>query len=85
MPMADMTITNAVNKEPQSKTPTTSSSYENRVYKRRLTGNVKTESRVDIAVIVTERAKSALNNEHHQFEYDPPGELVTTSKVIPIA
>jgi len=42
------------------------------------------DNSVDIAVIVTDRAKSALNMEHHQFEYDPPGELVTTRRVIPI-
>ena len=40
---------------------------------------------VDIAVIVTLNAKSALNMEHHQFEYDPPGEDVTTNNVIPMA
>mmetsp|Transcript_26079 Transcript_26079/g.34664 ORF Transcript_26079/g.34664 Transcript_26079/m.34664 type:complete len:136 (-) Transcript_26079:138-545(-) len=50
----------------------------------RLTGSKNMDMKVDIAVIVTDNARSALNIEHHQFEYDPPGELVTTSSVIPM-
>jgi len=42
------------------------------------------DNNVDIAVMVTDRARSALNMEHHQLEYEPPGELVTTRSVIPM-
>eukprot|EP00579_Thalassiosira_antarctica_P025473 CAMPEP_0202016120 /NCGR_PEP_ID=MMETSP0905-20130828/33664_1 /ASSEMBLY_ACC=CAM_ASM_000554 /TAXON_ID=420261 /ORGANISM="Thalassiosira antarctica, Strain CCMP982" /LENGTH=72 /DNA_ID=CAMNT_0048576431 /DNA_START=14 /DNA_END=228 /DNA_ORIENTATION=+ len=38
-----------------------------------------------MAVIVTESARSALKMEHHQLEKLPPGELVTTKSVIPMA
>jgi hypothetical protein len=34
--------------------------------------------------MVTLKAKSALKREHHQLEYEPPGLLVTTNKVIPM-
>ena len=35
--------------------------------------------------MATDNARSALNKAHHQFEYDPPGEEVTTSSVMPMA
>mmetsp|Transcript_30334 Transcript_30334/g.61858 ORF Transcript_30334/g.61858 Transcript_30334/m.61858 type:complete len:105 (-) Transcript_30334:487-801(-) len=85
MKIADMTITRATNKEVQSRIDITSLSYVNLAYNNKFKGSIKTESIVDTAVMVTESAKSALNNEHHQFEYEPPGELVTTNKLMPIA
>jgi hypothetical protein len=64
--MAVMTIPRATNSAFQSKLLTTSSSSflkAKRVYKSRLAGNMITERRVLIAVMETERAKSALNME----------------------
>ena len=48
-------------------------------------GSIMTDSRVDIAVMVTLNARSALNMEQNQLEYDPPGLLVTTRRVRPLA
>eukprot|EP00242_Pyramimonas_sp_CCMP2087_P012466 CAMPEP_0198221830 /NCGR_PEP_ID=MMETSP1445-20131203/85475_1 /TAXON_ID=36898 /ORGANISM="Pyramimonas sp., Strain CCMP2087" /LENGTH=46 /DNA_ID= /DNA_START= /DNA_END= /DNA_ORIENTATION= len=38
---------------------------------------------VDTVVMATESAKSRLNNEHHQFEKLPPGELAMASSGMP--
>lgn len=122
--MAPITTTNAVNNDAQSSNATTSSLYENLEYNSKFAGNAIQDKIVDIAVMVTDNAKSALNMEHHlfihyemkkncneisqtnmkkcivfdmtfsyshwshnsyQFEYDPPGLLVTTNNVIPMA
>ena len=42
------------------------------------------DTSVLIAVMVTLKAKSALNMEHHQLLYEPPGEVVTTKSVIDV-
>mmetsp|Transcript_16517 Transcript_16517/g.27487 ORF Transcript_16517/g.27487 Transcript_16517/m.27487 type:complete len:200 (+) Transcript_16517:967-1566(+) len=83
--MAEMTTARAVKSEAQSKLETTSSSYEYFVYRSRLRGSITTDISVDMAVMVTLNARSALNIEQNQFEYDPPGLLVTTSRVRPLA
>ena len=121
--IARITTINDTKSETQLILPITSFLYVSLAYIRRFKGNMITERRVDIAVIVTDSAKSALKREHHlqimtnyensgnnhknietrnkkillssgcglnlhqsyQFEYDPPGELVTTKSVIPIA
>ena len=67
--IAPMTTTSAVNNDGQSNNDTTSSSYENREYKSKFAGSATHESIVDIAVIVTESAKSALNIEHHLYKW----------------
>jgi hypothetical protein len=42
-----------------------------------LTANI-----VERAVMVTLKASSALNREHHQLEYEPPGlEVITTLRM----
>mmetsp|Transcript_13282 Transcript_13282/g.26533 ORF Transcript_13282/g.26533 Transcript_13282/m.26533 type:complete len:85 (+) Transcript_13282:295-549(+) len=51
----------------------------------KFTGSITVDMSVDTAVMVIDNARSALKIEHHQFEYDPPGELVITSKVTPTA
>jgi hypothetical protein len=43
-------------------------------YTKRLTGRKMIENIVDVVVIAIESARSTLKREHHQFEYDPPGE-----------
>jgi len=68
-----MTTPRAMKRDIQSKLDTTSASYENDVYTRRLRGSIMVERRVEMAVMVTLRARSALNMLHHQLEYDPPG------------
>ena len=60
-----MTTPSAKNTDIQSRSLVTSASYENFAYRRRFIGNAITDSIVEIAVIVTLKAKSALNNEHH--------------------
>jgi hypothetical protein len=62
-----MTTPSAKNTDIQSKSLVTSASYENFAYRRRFIGNAITDSIVEIAVIVTLKAKSALNNEHHLY------------------
>mmetsp|Transcript_28534 Transcript_28534/g.62110 ORF Transcript_28534/g.62110 Transcript_28534/m.62110 type:complete len:279 (-) Transcript_28534:70-906(-) len=83
--MAEITTPRAMNRDTQSRLATTLSSYENRVYRSRLSGSIMTDSRVEMAVMVTDRARSALNREHHQLEYEPPGLDVTTRRVTPLA
>ena len=63
--MAEMTIPSATKTDTQSKSLVTSALYEKFAYRRRFTGSAMHESIVEIAVIVTLKAKSALNNEHH--------------------
>lgn len=67
-PIADMTTVSAIKSELKSKLPTISSSLAwnaNLLYTRRLAGMRITESRVDMAVMVTESARSALKMLHH--------------------
>ena len=65
--MAPITTTNAVNNDAQSSNATTSSLYENLEYNSKFAGNAIQDKIVDIAVMVTDNAKSALNMEHHLF------------------
>jgi len=60
-----MTTINDVNKDVQSRFETTSSSYVSFEYNSKFNGIVTMETTVDMAVIVTERARSALKMEHH--------------------
>jgi hypothetical protein len=66
--IAPITITSAVNNDGQSSDATTSSSYENFEYNSKFAGSVIHERIVETAVIVTERAKSPLNMEHHLMD-----------------
>mmetsp|Transcript_40263 Transcript_40263/g.45816 ORF Transcript_40263/g.45816 Transcript_40263/m.45816 type:complete len:92 (-) Transcript_40263:332-607(-) len=63
-----ITVIKDINSADQSRDFTTFDEYDIFVYMIKLTGNIIIESSVDMVVIVTERAKSALNIEHHQFE-----------------
>jgi len=60
-----------------------SSPYAAHVYRKRFRGRNPKLRKVDAVVIDTLRAKSAFMSAHHQFEYDPPGELTTMRSVIP--
>lgn len=60
-----ITTNNDTKSAAQSILPNISSLYVSFAYKRRFNGSIMTERSVDIAVIVTERARSALNKEHH--------------------
>ena len=55
------------------------------MYRKRFAGSMATESKELMLVMVTLSARSALKVEHHQLEYDPPGDAVTTSSVKPMA
>ena len=55
------------------------------LFRSRFAGRNAMESSDDTDVMATDKANSALNREHHQFEYDPPGLAVTTSSETPIA
>ena len=57
----------AMKTDAQSKSLVTSALYEKFAYRSKFTGNAIHERIVEIAVIVTLKAKSALNNEHHLF------------------
>jgi hypothetical protein len=63
--MPPITIEIAVKRAHQLRISKIFPSYERRVYNIRLAGSMNTPSSVDIAVIVTLSAKSALNMEHH--------------------
>ena len=65
--IAEMTIISAINTDTQSKSEITSALYEKFAYRSKLTGSAIHERIVEIAVIVTLKAKSALNNEHHLY------------------
>jgi len=43
---------------------------------KRLKGSINAQTTDEMVVIATLSARSALHSEHHQFEYEPPGELV---------
>ena len=62
-----MTMKRATNTDVQSKSLITSALYEKFAYRSKFTGSAIQERIVEIAVIVTLKAKSALNNEHHLF------------------
>mmetsp|Transcript_11441 Transcript_11441/g.20887 ORF Transcript_11441/g.20887 Transcript_11441/m.20887 type:complete len:144 (+) Transcript_11441:743-1174(+) len=66
--MAPITMHRAIKRDVQSKFSTTSSSYENVAYISKFIGRKIVDNIVEIAVIVTDSAKSALNIEHHQLE-----------------
>lgn len=64
-PIADMTTVNAMKRELKSKLCTTSASYAYLQYRSKFSGMSITDNIVDIAVMVTDSARSALNIEHH--------------------
>mmetsp|Transcript_11065 Transcript_11065/g.17050 ORF Transcript_11065/g.17050 Transcript_11065/m.17050 type:complete len:84 (+) Transcript_11065:4322-4573(+) len=66
--MPPITVINDMNRAFQSKDFTTLSENDVVAYRTKLTGSIMIESKVDMVVIVTESARSALNIEHHQFE-----------------
>jgi hypothetical protein len=68
--MALITIAKAMKTDRQSRSLVTSAAYDILAYIRRLTGSAITERIVEIAVMVTLRAKSALNMEHHLRKED---------------
>ena len=66
--MAEITTARATKTDIQSKSLVTSALYETFAYRSRFTGSATTESIVDMAVIATLKAKSALKSEHHLTE-----------------
>ena len=57
----------AMNTDSQSRSLVTSAWYENFAYRSKFTGSATHERIVEIAVIVTLKARSALKREHHLF------------------
>jgi hypothetical protein len=49
----------------------------------KFSGNIIMDSRDDTPVIVTLKAKSALNNEQYILLFATPGELVMTNNITP--
>lgn len=62
--MPPITVINDMNSAFQSKDFTTLSENDVVAYKTKFTGSMMIESKVDMVVIVTESARSALNIEH---------------------
>jgi len=46
----------------------------------RLSGSAIMDASVETVVMATESGKSAFAKEHHQFDKEPPGEDVVTSR-----
>jgi hypothetical protein len=65
--MPPITTSNERKSAAQSKDFTTSFEYVVVAYNTRLTGNMMILSKVEIVVMVTDNASSALNKEHHLF------------------
>ena len=61
IPIAEITTVRAINSELKSMLWTTSASYDALQYKMRLAGISMTDMSVDMAVMVTDKARSALN------------------------
>mmetsp|Transcript_51768 Transcript_51768/g.124965 ORF Transcript_51768/g.124965 Transcript_51768/m.124965 type:complete len:128 (-) Transcript_51768:309-692(-) len=89
--MAPMTTPNVMKMAPKSSAPTMLTSspsrttpYANQPHNMRLAGSNPIDNTEETVVIPTDNARLALNNEHHQLLYDPPGLAVTTNKETPI-
>ena len=53
------------------------------MYIARFIGSIPIPAKVEAVVIATDSDRSVLKSEHHQFEKLPPGELVTTRRMMP--